>query len=437
MKTIEIKPAKSLAGSVSIPGDKSISHRALMFASLADGESRIDNLLEGHDCIATVHVMRALGVHIALEDDSWIIKGRKKTGLIEPASILDCKNSGTTIRLMAGLLSAMPFMSVLDGSEQIKRRPMDRVINPLRAIGAKIFGRNEDRLAPLVILQSKITGGEHTLSVKSAQVKSALILAALFGCNDTIIYNTLATRDHTERLLSFMGADVKSKKDSVLIKPLSTELSPINFTVPGDISSAAFLLVAAVILADDEVVLKNVGVNQTRTGIIDALKMMGANISSKNERLVANELVADLYVKKTPLKAATFYGDHIVRMIDEIPILALAATQALGTTIIRDASELKVKESNRIMRSVEALSLLGADICETDDGLIIKGKTRLKGGKVSSFGDHRMALCLSIAGLISSDGTVVTNAEVTDDSFPGFVDSLLHLGADVKEVNNG
>jgi 3-phosphoshikimate 1-carboxyvinyltransferase len=437
MKTIEIKPARTLGGSVSIPGDKSISHRALMLASLADGESRIDNLLEGHDCIATVHVMRALGVHISLEDGSWVIKGCKKNGLHEPASILDCKNSGTTMRMMAGLLSAMPFMSVLDGSDQIKLRPMDRVIHPLRAIGARIFGRREDRLAPLVILPSKITGGVYTLSVKSAQVKSAMILAGLFGDGDTKIYNTLATRDHTERLLSFMGADVEAKEDSVVIKPLSGELKPLNFVVPGDISSAAFLLVAAVILADDEVVLKNVGINQTRTGIIDALKMMGANISFKNERWVAKELVADLHVKKSPLKSATFFGDHIVRMIDEIPILALAATQAFGTTVIRDASELKVKESNRIMRSVEALSLLGADIHETEDGLIIPGKTKRKGGVISSFGDHRMALCLCIAGLISSEGTKITNAEVTDDSFPGFVNSLLRLGADVKEVSHG
>ncbi|HXW52840.1 MAG TPA: 3-phosphoshikimate 1-carboxyvinyltransferase, partial [Myxococcota bacterium] len=335
MKKIEIHPCKALAGTVLIPGDKSISHRALILASLADGVSTIDNLLEGHDCIATVHVMRALGVHIALESGSWVVKGNKKFGLLEPSSVLDCKNSGTTIRLMAGLLSAMPFMSILDGSEQIKRRPMDRVITPLRQMGANIYGRKDNRLAPIVTLPGQISSGRLFLPVKSAQVKSAIMLLSLYGSGITEIYHTESTRDHTERMLSFMGADIEVGHDSVSLRPLIQELKPLNITVPGDISSAAFLLVAGALLAPTGIILKNVGVNVTRTGIIDALRMMGAHITLDNERTVGNEPVADIFVMKSALKGATFSGDHIVRMIDEIPVLALAATQSSGTTVIR------------------------------------------------------------------------------------------------------
>lgn len=433
MKTIHIHPCDNLVGETKIPGDKSISHRALMFASLADGISEIHNLLEGHDCIATVSVMRALGIHIALENGAWIIKGRRRAGFVEPTSILDCKNSGTTMRLMAGLLSAMPFMSILDGTDQIKTRPMDRVINPLSAMGARIFGRGDNRLAPLVILKSELRGGNHNLVVKSAQVKSAIVLAGLFAESEVSIKNTRATRDHTERLLRFMGADITQNDDDILVKPLRDELSPINLTIPGDISSAAFLIVAGALRAKDGITLKNVGVNETRTGIVDALKTMGANIRFDNVRSVANEPVADIVVKQSELKGASFSGDHIVRMIDEIPVLALAATQAVGTTVIRDAHELKVKETNRIARTVESLRSLGASIEETDDGMIIHGGRELTGGQVSSFLDHRMALFLSIAGLVSTDPVVVTNAEVTDDSYPGFIKTLNALGAKAFE----
>lgn len=435
MKTIEVNPCRSLSGTVSVPGDKSISHRALMFASLALGQSTINNLLEGHDCIATLQVMRSLGVHISLEDGTWIVNGRGKAGLVEPISVLDCKNSGTTIRLLAGLMSAMPFMSILDGTDQIKMRPMDRVIAPLASMGAKIFGRQENRLAPLVTLPSALQGIDHMLRVKSAQVKSALILAGLFADKKTRIGNTQATRDHTERLLNFMGADIESSEDFVSVNPLDGELSPIAITVPGDISSAAFLLVAGVLRASQGITITDVGINETRTGIIEALRMMGAKISLNNLRTVANEPVADIFVQKSELLGATFSGDHIVRMIDEIPILALAASQAHGTTVIKDAHELKVKESNRIARTVESLKIVGADIKETDDGMIIKGKSNLVGGMASSFFDHRLALLLAIAGLVSSQPVIISNAEVTDDSFPGFLATLTKLGAHVREVN--
>lgn len=432
MKKIKVAPS-TLRGEVSIPGDKSISHRALMFASIAQGESRIENLLEGHDCIATVQVMRALGVHIALDQGVWVIKGNGRE-LSEPSSILDCKNSGTTIRLMAGLLSGMPFMSILDGTDQIKMRPMDRVIKPLTAIGAKIYGRSMGRLAPLVILPSKIYGGEADLLVKSAQVKSALLLAGLFAENPIRVKGTGVTRDHTEKLLSFMGAQISCQNDVVSIDPLKKDLLPVNFRIPGDISSAAFLLVAGAVLAVDGITLKEVGVNPTRTGIIDALRQMGADITLSNEKIIANEPVADLFIKKSVLKAASFSGDHIVRMIDEIPILALLATQATGTTVISDAEELKVKESNRIKKTVEILQKLGGKASETDDGMVIEGPTPLHGVEISSFGDHRLALMAAIAGLMSKDSVVVSNALVTDDSYPGFFEHLSVLGASVTEV---
>lgn len=434
MKTVLVKPCSTLAGSIVVPGDKSISHRALMLASIAHGKSAITNLLEGHDCMATLGVMRALGVHIALEDGVWLIDGRGKFGLVEPSSILDCKNSGTTIRLMAGLLSAMPFMSILDGTDQIKSRPMDRVITPLLKMNARIFGRHLNKLAPLVTMPTKIEGVEHSLMVQSAQVKSAIALAALFGDKKTTVDNIGATRDHTERLLNFMGADIETKNNILHIHPLKGELKPIDISVPGDISSAAFLLVAGALASPAGITLLNVGVNETRTGIIDALTVMGASIEIKNPRTIANEPVADVTVKKSTLRAHTFSGDHVVRMIDEIPILALLATQAVGVTEIKDASELKVKESNRIARTVELLRSLGADAQETDDGMLIKGPTILHGTTASSFNDHRLALLLAIAGLIAHSPVTITNAHVTDDSFPYFFAALQKLGASVAGV---
>lgn len=436
MKTVEVFPCDTLAGEVQIPGDKSISHRALMFASIAQGTTTISNLLEGHDCMATLGLMRALGVHIALDGGSWVVNGRGKFGLVESSSILDCKNSGTTIRLMAGLLAAMPFMSVLDGTDQIKMRPMDRVIKPLSTMNARIFGRSLNRLAPLVVLPSKLVGGQHVLEVKSAQVKSALILAGLFAEGKTEIGNVRATRDHTERLLTAMGAEIETGDDVIVVSPLKNELTPLTINVPGDISSAAFLLVAGAVASEKGITLKNVGVNETRTGIIDAMKMMGASIVINNQRTVANEPVADLFVKKSELHGAVFSGDHIVRMIDEIPVLALLATQASGTTVIKDASELKVKESNRIARTVELLQSLGAAAEETDDGMVIRGPSVLQGTEASSFLDHRLALFLAVAGLMAKGPVVIKNAQVTDDSFPGFFASLRSLGAEIAEVSS-
>lgn len=435
MRTVTIIPCAALSGEISIPGDKSISHRALMFASIASGTSIIENLLLGHDCLATLQVMRSLGVHIELDVNRWLVHGRGRSGLVEPSSILDCKNSGTTIRLMAGLLSSMPFMSILDGTDQIKLRPMDRVIDPLRRMNAQIYGRDKNRFAPLVILASKLNGIEYALPVKSAQVKSALILAALFATGKTLITNVNATRDHTERLLNFMGASIEEGDDFVAINPMVDELKPFAINIPGDMSSAAFMIVAGVLLSPRSIILRRIGINNTRTGIIDALRSMGAQINFKNEGMEANEAVADIHVVKSALHGAQFAGEHIVRMIDEIPILALAASQAQGITVIRDASELKVKESNRIQKTVECLKALGADIDETPDGMIIRGPTKLYGKEMASFGDHRLALLLAIAGLIAEGGVSIAHAEVMDDSYPGFLQSLADLGAPLAMVS--
>jgi 3-phosphoshikimate 1-carboxyvinyltransferase len=377
--------------------------------------------------------MRDLGVFIEVRDNRCFIHGQGKDSLKESSAILDCNNSGTTMRLMAGLLSAMPFLSILSGSEQLRTRPMDRVIKPLKAMGAHIVGRAGNKWAPLVSMPSALMGIEHELSIKSAQVKSALILAGLYARGQTRIYGDSATRDHSERLLSFMGADISTHNNSVVIEPLKDELKPLSLKIPGDMSSAAFMLVAGVLCADKGLLLREVGINKTRTGLIDALLKMGAFIKIDNERIVANEAVADIYVKKSPLKGALFSGDHIVRMIDEIPILALAATQAEGLSVIKDASELKVKESNRIKKTVQSLKQLGADIEERDDGMIIKGPHKLHGAELSSYGDHRLALFLSIAGLIASHPVIIPDAYLTDDSYPGFFAALKSLGAFISE----
>lgn len=434
MKKIIAYESRAIKGDTTIPGDKSISHRALMFAPLAVGQSRFRNLLLGHDCLATLNIMRCLGAHIGLSGEEWFVNGEGGNSLSEPLGVLDCQNSGTTIRLLTGLLSGLNMMAVLDGSEQIKRRPMDRIVKPLSMMNAMVFGRHANSLAPLVVTPSKLKGIEYELPVKSAQVKSALILAALFADGPTVIKNTKATRDHTELLLSYMGASIKNGTDQVLVEPLNTPLKPFDMDIPGDISSAAFLLVLGAVSSKEGVVLKNVGINPTRTGILDAMLAMGADITLVNEHTVANEPVADIIIKKSTLQGCIFEKDHIVRMIDEIPILALLATQAHGETVIKDAEELKVKESNRISKTVEALRDIGAHIEETSDGMIIKGPTELKGGQINSHHDHRLALMGVIAGLIGQGHVAVLDASVTDDSFPGFVEILKNLGAKIDEA---
>lgn len=432
---IYVQRSSALRGSCEVPGDKSISHRALMFGALAKGRSRVSHFLNGSDCLATAQVMRDLGVSIQVENaQTLIIDGKDLNGLAEAQNVLDCANSGTTIRLMSGLLAAQPFFSVLSGSEQIRRRPMARVIGPLQKMGADIRGREKGRLAPIAISPANLRGMSHKLEVASAQVKSALLLAGLFAEGTTEVIEPGPSRDHSERLLSAMGATLYSDAGRVAISQQQRSLLPFDMRVPGDPSSAAFLIAAALVCPSSSLILTQTSINSTRTGFLDAVKAMGAELHLEDKIEVCNEPTGNIAIGYRELKGKTFSGEIIVRMIDELPILAVVATQAHGETVIRDAKELKVKETNRIDTTVSELRKMGAHIEALDDGFVVKGPTQLRGAAVESHGDHRLAMAMTIAGLCAEGETVVEGAEVTVDSFPGFALMLQSLGAKVKEA---
>lgn len=428
-----IQGRRRLTGRCHVPGDKSISHRAVMFSALADGTSTIRNFLDGGDCRATIGIMRGLGVQI--EDRSateLVVHGRGWGGLQEPDDVLDCGNSGTTIRLMTGLLAGQAFSSFLSGTPQIRRRPMARIVKPLRQMGAQIVGRQDGNYAPLGIGQAALRGMEYDMPVASAQVKSCLLLAGMFAQGLTVIRQPGPARDHTERMLSAMGASIAVYGNTIHSERPSRELTPIEIDVPGDVSSAAFLLVAGAIVPDSYLTITGVGVNPTRIGIVDALLAMGAQIEHTNQRDQSGEPVADLVVQTSELHGATFGGEQIVTMIDELPVLAVAASQAHGRTIVKDAGELRVKETDRIATTVAELRKLGANVEPTPDGFIIEGPTKLIGGPVESHGDHRMAMAGAVAGLVAQGQTTVYGADVTADSFPGFETTLQALGAELE-----
>ena len=433
MTQITIHPTSPLSGDCTIPGDKSISHRAVMFAALAEGESRIQHFLNGADCLATVNIMRALGIQIEQPSPTeLVVHGRGIDGLQEPGGVLDCDNSGTTMRLLTGLLAGQSFTSFLSGTAQIRRRPMGRIVRPLRGMGAQIIGRQGGDFAPLGIAPTKLRGVEYDLPVASAQVKSCVLLAGLYAKGLTVVREPGPTRDHTERMLKAMGAPVESYGNTISSERPRQPLSPLDLTVPGDASSAAFLLVAASIVPNSRVTLRSVGVNRTRIGLIDALVEMGANIHLTNEREQGGEPVADIEVQTGELRGAEFGGREMVTMIDELPVLAVAATQASGRTVVRDAGELRVKETDRIATTVSELRKMGAQIEPTPDGFIVNGPSPLRGAPVESHGDHRLAMAMTIAGLVARGTTVVHGAEVTADSFPGFEVTLQALGAELS-----
>ena len=423
-RTIEplLRPIRS---SIRVPGDKSISHRALLLAALADGESRIRGLLPSHDCHATRGCLASLGVEIRDTAEGVVtVRGVGLRGLRRPASPLDCVRSGTTMRLMAGALAGQPFPSLLTGDEQLLCRPMSRVVDPLRRMGAQID--SEDGRAPLLIHGTALHGAEHQLEIASAQVKSALLLAGLTAEGSTCVHDPGPSRDHTERMLAAMGGDVRIDRRTIVISP-AKRLTPIDLRVPGDVSSAAFWLVAATLVPGSRLTLTGVGVNPTRTGLIDMLREMGASIKTENERIEAGEPVADLVVEARELRGVTIEGETVVRMIDEFPILAVAATQAHGTTVVRDAGELRVKESDRIASTVDALRGLGARIDERPDGFTVEGPTRLRGGEVDGHGDHRLVMALTVAGWIADGPVAVDGAERAEDSYPGFFGEAARL----------
>ena len=417
-----IKPISSINTTITVPGDKSISHRAVMFGSLAKGDTEITGFLTGDDCMSTISCFKKLGVDIDIDGEHIIVHGKGLHGLCAPSEMLDVGNSGTTIRLISGILAAQPFDTTLNGDASIQKRPMKRVINPLTEMGAHIESTN-DGYAPLTIHGRKLHAIEYTMPVASAQVKSSILLASLFADGETVINEPVASRDHTEIMLNYFGADITNTNGKIVSKPV-TELYGKPVQVPGDISSAAFFMVAGLIVSDSHIIIKNVGINPTRTGIIDALKAMGGDINILNERSAGGEAVADIEVKTSKLKATTLSGEIIPRMIDEIPVFTIAALHAEGTTTVKDAQELKVKESNRIATMAQELKKMGVDITETDDGMIIPGKQALKGAITESHLDHRVAMSIAIAALTAEGDTTINNADCVAISFPDFYEIL-------------
>lgn len=413
------KARQPFGGAFPVPGDKSVSHRAVMLGSIADGTTRIRNFLPATDCLTTIEAMRALGIEVKVARWEVLVYGRGLRGLREPRRPVECGGSGTTMRLLAGVLAGQPFYSVLTGNAQMSGRPMERVVVPLRLMGATILGREGGKYAPLSILGGDLQGIKYRPPMASAQVKSALLLAGLFANDPTTVEGTLPTRDHTERMLTAMGAQVETSGNGVTIQP-SQRLSPVDLDVPGDISSAAFLLVAASIVPGSRLVLAKVGVNPGRTGILSALRRMGAQVTAHNERICNGEPMADLEVSYSPLKGIQITPEDVPSLIDELPVLAVAATQAVGITEVRGAAELRVKETDRIATTVAELRKLGADIEPLFDGFRVSGPCRLYGAVTDSHGDHRLAMALAIAGLAAEGETIVENAECTHDSFPGF-----------------
>ncbi|MBE9116787.1 3-phosphoshikimate 1-carboxyvinyltransferase [Lusitaniella coriacea LEGE 07157] len=428
-----IDPGSGLAlqGRIRIPGDKSISHRALMLGAIAQGETTIEGLLLGEDPRSTAACFRAMGAEISeLNAESVTVRGIGLGELREPIDVLNAGNSGTTLRLMIGLLASHPgrFFSVT-GDNSLRSRPMSRVVKPLQQMGAQIWGRNNNTLAPLAIQGQQLKGIHYHSPIASAQVKSCILLAGLCAEGETTVTEPALSRDHSERMLEAFGA--KLTRDpathSVTITGNATTLTGQKVVVPGDISSAAFWLVAAAIVPGSELVIENVGVNPTRTGILEALDLMGADITLENERTVTGEPVADLRVRHSSLKGCTIAGDIIPRLIDEIPILAVAAAFAKGNTTIQDAAELRVKESDRLAVTATQLNRMGAKIAERPDGLEITGETPLRGAELDSHEDHRITMSLAIAALNAQGKTTIHGAEAAAISYPKFVDTLIQV----------
>ena len=426
-RSTTIQSVKGLSGAISVPGDKSISHRTVILGSLSRGTCRVRRFLGSQDCLSTVACMRALGVSVTEQDESTlVIEGVGLRGLKEPQDVLDVGNSGTTARLLAGLLTGQNFHAVLTGDDSIRRRPMLRVVQPLREMGARIFGRENGRFAPLSIIGSDLNPISYSLPVASAQVKSAILLAGLYASGTTEVREPSPTRDHTERMLRLMGKEVETTDGRITMSG-GGELSPFDLEVPGDISSAAFLMVAGLLCADSRLIITGVGVNPTRTGILDVLADMGAKISLVNTRIEGNEPVADIEVESSQLKGTGIEGKTIPRVIDELPVLAVAATQAQGKTVVSGAQELRVKETDRIRATVEELSKLGAKIEESDDGFSVEGPSVLCGASCDSHGDHRIAMAVAVAGLVAEGETMISNADCADVSFPNFFETVGNL----------
>ena len=422
---IEVTPTENINTEITLPGDKSISHRALIIGSLAEGETKIHNFLISEDTLSTLNILNSIGADIKqISEDEVIVEGKGKDNFIEPSNVLNAKNSGTTMRLMMGVLSAQNFYSVITGDDSLRERPMKRVIDPLSKMGGRFFARKNGEFAPITILGTKdISPIVYKTPVASAQVKSAILLAALYAKGETQVIEPAKSRDHTERMLKYFGADITQKDTTVVIQGLTKNLEGREFFVPGDLSSASFFIVAALITKNSTLLIKNVGVNPTRTGILSVLKMMGADIKIINEKTLNNEPVGDLLVKSSSLQGVEIKGEMIPLIIDEIPILAIAATQAKGKTTIKDAKELRYKETDRIKAITSELKKLGIDILEKEDGFDIIGNQKIRGNcTCESYNDHRIAMSLAIAGLIADNPIEIDNFECVNISFPEFTE---------------
>ena len=426
-----VRPAKSLKGEVTVPGDKSISHRSVMIGGIAEGITEIENFSNGEDCWRTVSAMQALGVKIEEAEGLLRVHGVGLHGLRPPEGEIDAGNAGTMMRLMSGILAGQRFESVLTGDEYLRRRPMRRIIEPLREMGAEIAGM-EDEYPPLTIRGGGLEPIRYDMPISSAQVKSCILFAGLYAQGRTAVIERAASRDHTERMLRAAGATVerstlRDHEGAAVSVEGEPSLAAQKIVVPGDLSAAAFFLVAAALIPKSEVVLRNVGLNPSRRGVVDILRRMGARVEVENERSVCGEPMGDLIVRGSSLKRVRIAGDIIPNVLDEIPVLAVAATQVPGEVVIRDAADLRAKETDRITAVVENLRRMGAKVGEMPDGLIVEGGYVLKGAEIDSFGDHRIAMAFAIAGLLAQDEVVIDGAEWVDTSFPGFFDVLESL----------
>ncbi len=431
----QVKHSPRLEGSVAPPGDKSISHRSAIFNAIANGSATVLNYSPGADCASTVRCLRALGTHITLGKNDPTTLTIEGTGgkLKEPDQVLNCGNSGTTMRLMSGVLAAQPFLSILTGDDSLRSRPMERILTPLRLMGATVQGRDNGKLAPLVFHGGNLHGIEYPMPVASAQLKSSIMLAALFADGPTTVHEPFHSRDHTEQMFSAMGVQVQKHGRSVTVQPGTLHAADIR--VPGDISSAAFWLVAAAAHPNARLRITGVGLNPTRTGVLDVLRSMGARIRVSEGPAEGGEPTGEIVVESSELRATDLIAGEMIPIVqDEIPVLAVAACFAHGTTIIRDAEELRVKESDRIRTTVRELTRMGARIEELPDGMAIHGPTPLHAANCRTYSDHRLVMALAIAGLLADGETVIDGAEHADISYPGFWAALKHLtggGADL------
>ena len=418
-----IQKIKKAVGQIKVPGDKSISHRAVMLGSLANGVTEISGFLKGADCLSTIDCFRKMGIDIDINGENVTVHGNGLRGLKKPDEMLYTGNSGTTTRLLCGILAGQNFDTSITGDASIQKRPMGRVVQPLSMMGAKI----ENEYCPLYITGTKLHGIDYKMPVASAQVKTAIILAGLYADGETVIHEIEKSRDHTELMLSAMGADLTVDNLDITVKP-TNDLTAVNVDVPGDISSAAFFLVLGAIMPNSQITVTNVGINPTRTGIINVLKDMGADITLENVHTSAGETVADITVRSSSLKGTTVGGDIIPRLIDELPIIAVAAVFADGQTVIKVAQELKVKETNRIRAVVDEFNKCGIAITETDDGMIINGGKSIHGADFKTYGDHRMAMSLTVLAQLADGESTLDDSDCACVSYPTFFDDFYKLG---------